>query len=1184
MIDLFEHNKTAYDSAVSLLSETGKAAVIHPTGTGKSFIGFKLCEDHPDKVICWLSPSEYIFKTQLENLAKVSDGWQPENIRFYTYARLMNLAEEELADIHPDYIVLDEFHRCGAQEWGKGVTALLDLYADIPILGLSATNIRYLDNQRDMADELFDGNIASDMTLGEAIVRGILAAPKYVISVFSYQQQLEKYEKRIRRTKNKAVRDPAEQYLDALRRALEKADGLDTVFAKHMTDRAGKYIVFCANFEHMCEMIDKAGEWFAKVDTKPHIYTVYSDDPSASRSFRDFKADNDKEHLKLLYCIDALNEGVHVDDVSGVILLRPTVSPIIYKQQIGRALAAGKKDNPVIFDIVLNIENLYSIGAVEEEMQIATAYYRSLGENNEIVNESFTVIDEVRDCVALFERLNDSLTASFDVMYSLAKRYYEENGDLEVPARYVTPEGYSLGRWIYNVRNIRKGIQQGQLSDDQIARLDLLGMRWDNLHDITWERNFAAAEDYYRTHGNLDANSKYVTEDGVQLGLWLCSLRTWERAGAHRKYLTVDRKAKLESIGMVWDVLDFYWERNYSAACEYYREHRNLDVPSQYVSPDGIRLGTWIGRIRQLRYGACKGTPPTEEQIQRLDKIGMIWESTIDYRWNMGYKQLVLYKHQYSNVDVPAQYVCENGFQLGAWVQRQRRSYKQGKMSVERVNKLEALGLVWDVEPWMMRYNLLLEYYHQNGTIAVPQNTVIQSVWLGKWIAMQKRYYEQGKLTPEQSELIGKLPLEQLNVKDRAWYAVYADVLDFWTKNGHLRFKKNDTGKSSVRLGAWLILQRRKRKSGELSAEQISLLDKVGFLWELESRWEKGYRYAKEYYNKYGHLNMSQSYKTEDGYALGTWIFGYRKAYNGYKTGYEITDEQIRALEELGMEWNPDTVWDKRYSEVKKYYETHSVLPNVDSDVPAEKKCAYWLRNQRKSYREGSLTESKLKRLSEIGITEEWLAPQRTPFEKGYLVAKAYFDEYGNLDVPTNFQYKSGFWLGSWIDKIRKKKDELSDEQIQMLDKIGFVWEVTDGFEEQYAIAQAYYKKHGTLPLEPKQCKTKDELHICQWLRRQLLKRNEGKLSQERIDRLTAIGMDWLNSVERGWYQGYSHAKEYRDTFGNLNVIVSYVAPDGYPLGEWLHSQRTHRKRLSGERRKMLCEIGARGMRMEENV
>ena len=378
MIELFAHNKTAYDSAVSMLSDVGKAAIIHPTGTGKSFIGFKLCEDHPDRIVCWLSPSEYIFKTQLENLAKASGGYAPENVRFFTYAKLMLLSETEIDEIFPDFIVLDEFHRCGAREWGKGVEKLLRAYPEAPVLGLSATNIRYLDNQRDMADELFDGNIASEMTLGEAIVRGILAAPKYVLSVFAYQKDLEKYQARVRRAKSRLVRNAAERYLEALRRALDKADGLDTVFEKHMTERTGKYIVFCANFEHMRQMIGKAPEWFGRVDANPRIYTVYSDDPSASRSFREFKEDNDSSHLRLLYCIDALNEGVHVDDVSGVILLRPTVSPIIYKQQIGRALTAGKRKHPVIFDIVLNIENLYSIGAIEEEMQIAMTYYDTI--------------------------------------------------------------------------------------------------------------------------------------------------------------------------------------------------------------------------------------------------------------------------------------------------------------------------------------------------------------------------------------------------------------------------------------------------------------------------------------------------------------------------------------------------------------------------------------------------------------------------------------------------------------------------------------------------------------------------------------------------------------------------------------------------------------------------------------
>ena len=256
-VSLYPHNQAAYDAAAAMLAETGKAAIVHPTGTGKSFIGFKLCEDHPDKIVCWLSPSEYIFRTQLENLKEASDGYEPENIRFYTYAKLMLMEESELKEIQPDAIVLDEFHRCGAEQWGAGVQRLLALYPAAGVLGLTATNIRYLDNQRDMADELFDNNIASQMTLGEAIVRGILNPPKYVLSLFSYQNELEKYERKIRASKSKAARDAANEYFQALRRALENAEGMDVIFDKHMTDRTGKYLVFCSNLEHMDEMIAK---------------------------------------------------------------------------------------------------------------------------------------------------------------------------------------------------------------------------------------------------------------------------------------------------------------------------------------------------------------------------------------------------------------------------------------------------------------------------------------------------------------------------------------------------------------------------------------------------------------------------------------------------------------------------------------------------------------------------------------------------------------------------------------------------------------------------------------------------------------------------------------------------------------------------------------------------------------
>ena len=145
---------------------------------------------------------------------KKASGYVPENIEFFTYAKLMNLSEDEISELHPDYTVLDEFHRAGAEMWGQGVQKLLNAYPDTPVLGLSATNIRYLDNQRDMADEIFEGNIASEMTLGEAIVCGILNPPKYILSIYSYQKDLERYERRVKTAKNKAVRDAAERYLE----------------------------------------------------------------------------------------------------------------------------------------------------------------------------------------------------------------------------------------------------------------------------------------------------------------------------------------------------------------------------------------------------------------------------------------------------------------------------------------------------------------------------------------------------------------------------------------------------------------------------------------------------------------------------------------------------------------------------------------------------------------------------------------------------------------------------------------------------------------------------------------------------------------------------------------------------------------------------------------------------------
>ena len=762
-IVLYEHNQTAYQAALDMMKTAGKAAVVHPTGTGKSFIGFKLCEDFPDKKICWLSPSEYIFKTQIENL-KASGADMPENIRFYTYAKLMSMTGEELREISPDYMILDEFHRCGAKGWGCGVRRLLDLYPHASILGLSATAIRYLDNQRDMSDELFDGNVASEMTLGEAIVRGILTPPKYVLSVYAYQKDLEKYQGRIQRAKNKAVRDAGEELLESLRRALDHADGLDEIFHRHMKDTTGKYIIFCANYEHMNEMIRKAPEWFAKVDKEPRIYSAYSDDPKVNQAFEEFKSD-ESGHLKLLYCIDMLNEGIHVDNISGVILLRPTVSPIIYKQQIGRALSAGRKEGAVIFDIVMNIENLYSIGAIEEEMQIASSYYHYLDRDDEIINEHFKVIDEVRDCAALFQKLEETLTASWDLMYECAREYFKEHGDLEVPVKYQTEEGYGLGQWILTQRRVYAGEKYGVLGEERIQKLNRIGMVWGNYRDLVWERYYAEAKRYYEAHGNLNTKANEITESGIRLGAWVCQLRTYRKSGIQKMYLTKERIQLLDQIGMIWDVPDYLWEENYAECLQYYRIHGNLDIPNAYRSQNGLKIGDWLRRQRLIRKGKTNGADLTQEQIGRLDEIGMVWKTKPEQKWDKGYEEAKDFREAYGNLNVPASYVSPSGYKLGSWITDQREKGREN-LKPERRRQLDDLGMIWvKPDPWEVRYWLAKEYYEEYGNLNIPSKYRANGVWLAKWVNEQKQIYagkRKGKLLREDQE-------ERLNALGIDW-------------------------------------------------------------------------------------------------------------------------------------------------------------------------------------------------------------------------------------------------------------------------------------------------------------------------------------------------------------------------------------------------------------------------------
>ena len=760
-VQLFEHNAKAYQAAVKMMQQYGKAAIVHPTGTGKSYIAFKLIEDHPAAVILWLSPSEYIFKTQRESLLRQDPDFPLENVRFYTYAKLICCTPAQLQEIaaqNPAYIILDEFHRAGAEYWGDSTQKLLALCPQAKLLGLTATNVRYLDNNRDMAEELFDGHVASEMSLGEAIVRGILPAPKYVTTVFKYQQDLARYQNRVDNLRSPGIQDVNQKYLDVLKRALEQADGLGKVFARHITNRSGKYIVFCSGKEHMDEMISHVPQWFAAIDPALTVYRALSEDPSTDKAFADFKADS-SDHLKLLFCIDMLNEGVHVAGISGMILFRPTVSPIIYKQQIGRALTAGDSATPLILDVVNNFEGLSSISGLQDEMTAAVQRLYANGEGDKVVTDRFEVVEQLHDCRVLFEQLQSSLSSTWDHYFSEASIYYAENGNLDIPRRHKTPMGLSLGAWLQLQRQIRSGKCTGSLTEQQIERLDSIGMRWDNYSDMAWTKGYEEAEQYYAKHRNLMVPANWKTADGYPLGRWISNKRTEKLAGR----LEEEKITSLEQVGMVWDAFSEKWERGFAAAAQYYADHGNLIMPVTYTTKDGLRLGVWLRNQKQTY---ANGTLQ-REKAARLEGIGIRWEqNNYDFQWSEAYAAAKLYFEEYGNLNVSIAYTTADGSALGKWVARQQYAHNNPgksncKLTPERVALLDKIGMQWEKpDPWQHRYDLTQDYLQEHGNLLIPAKyKTMDGIWLGRWLYEQKVLLrkQSPKLNVEQIEKLRKL-------------------------------------------------------------------------------------------------------------------------------------------------------------------------------------------------------------------------------------------------------------------------------------------------------------------------------------------------------------------------------------------------------------------------------------------
>lgn len=354
IINLHRWNAEAYDKLTLALNHTNRACIIHPTGTGKGIIGMHYAQRHKHDLVLWMGPTPGIFDAQMKKAYELSDGWDFSNVEYMSYPfAATHLDDKELDYVNADTIILDEFHHVGAAQWGQATQRILDNNPDAKIIGLSATAIRYSDGGRNMAEELFDGNVASQLLLEDCWANHILNMPNYIIAAYDVDHVLHRIHEEIDKEPSPAAKQRALKEWRKYRDTVQAVPGPEVIIPKSLPTNSPKMICFCRTKTHVEDVVRRIPEWFASISSEQHVYATYCDKPDGTKEYEEFLAD-DSDCPRILVCINQLNEGIHIDDIDGVIFCRRTQSPTVFYQQLGRALDTCSNKERVVFDLVDN--------------------------------------------------------------------------------------------------------------------------------------------------------------------------------------------------------------------------------------------------------------------------------------------------------------------------------------------------------------------------------------------------------------------------------------------------------------------------------------------------------------------------------------------------------------------------------------------------------------------------------------------------------------------------------------------------------------------------------------------------------------------------------------------------------------------------------------------------------------
>lgn len=905
-------NEAAFQKAVQSLETLNRAAVFHPTGTGKSCIAWKVVEAHPQTTFFWLVAGAQRLALRQAELTRYNGGTLPGNVRFCDCEKLAAATPEQwvrLGEQKPGCIVLDCYHELSAVCWAQSVQKLLRMCPQAKVLGLGVPNGAPVCAA---AQELFADCIVSHMTVAEAMAAGTMPVPSaYAALLWPQEEELTTLRARIKNLCMPKGDTSLRVQYEELSWSLRQVENLTVLLPRLLSDTSGHYLVLFESAAYQEKLGTELEQLLRTVDPAVRFYAADHACFADSAAVETFLSDT-APGPKVLLCVNAPGVQQPLEGLAGVILVRQSSLMSTFKQMLCRALvAAGSRSVPV-FDLVAQFEGLGNGRTLQRDCTEAMTKAGSK-------TPGFRQERPMQQTYRLYGKLRREMEARWEVLCQAAADAAAKEGTLELPRSYTIHSGVPVGKWLELQRQVQAGQRPGRLTAEQAAKLEKLGIRWNHRLEAAWEKGFASAQKYRTEHGDLLVPVRYRDKNDFALGEWIVYNRQRYLGGN----LTQNRIERLEAIGMVWSTSNDLWEQNYAAATQYYLEHGDLEVPIKYETPSGFGLGVWLGAQR----AAHKAGELPQEQVERLDALGMDWTNRNDRKWMSLYDVAAAYYHEHGNLNVPSEYVTPDGVLLGKWVARQRYAYlnpdrSSARVTPERKALLDKLGMVWEkYDPWQERYDLALAYKTEHGDLEIPSvYKTADGVWLGSWVSRQRQTLNSGSsaLSSERRKLLRILfkgerrpsdpAADHGTVREANWERNFRSAARYARKYKHLLVPASYVDSDGVRLGVWISNLRAARKnrpdSYQVTPAHIKKLNSIGMVWDArDAKWGTAYQQAKAYYKAHGNLHAAANYKSDEtGFCLGDWLRRMRE----WDTTHDpkLTPERRAMLDKIGMEWS----------------------------------------------------------------------------------------------------------------------------------------------------------------------------------------------------------------------------------------------------------------------------------------